>query len=54
MARKAKEYTVKVTHTYVHNPEAVERGLELWASYLAEHLARRMAEEHREKAADQP
>lgn len=49
MARKPKEYVVKVTHRYVHNPEAVERGLELWATYLAEHLAKRMAEEHRAK-----
>lgn len=42
LARRRKEYTVHVTHTYVHDPEAVERGLQLWASYLAQHLIRRL------------
>ncbi|HYF91933.1 MAG TPA: hypothetical protein VD969_06780 [Symbiobacteriaceae bacterium] len=49
MARRQREYIVKVTHRYVHNPEAVERGLELWATYLAEHLSKRLAEEARKK-----
>jgi hypothetical protein len=54
LARRPKEYIVKVTHRYVHNPEAVERGLELWATYLAEHLSRRLAEEARAKKNEQP
>jgi len=49
VARKRKEYTVHVTHTYVHDPEAVERGLQLWASYLAQHLIRRLGEEQKAK-----
>jgi hypothetical protein len=44
--RKASEVTVRVTQKYVHDPEAVERGKELWASYLARHLSKRLAEEH--------
>lgn len=44
MTRKRKEYTVHVTHTYVHDPESVERGLQLWATYLAQHLVRQLAE----------
>ncbi|MFZ5813894.1 MAG: hypothetical protein ACOY93_01145 [Bacillota bacterium] len=49
MARKPKEYTVHVTHSYVHDPEAVERGLQLWATFLAQHLIRRMSEERKAK-----
>lgn len=49
LAGRRKEYTVHVTHTYTHDPEAVERGLQLWASYLARHLIRRLAEEGPEK-----
>lgn len=49
MPRKRREYTVQVTHTYVHDPEAVERGLQLWATYLAQHLIRRFAEERQAK-----
>jgi hypothetical protein len=49
VARQPKEYTVKVTHQFVHNPEAVERGLQLWAAYLASHLGRRLAQEARER-----
>lgn len=45
MKRKADESLIKVTHRYVHNPEAVERGMELWASYLARHLKKRLAQE---------
>jgi hypothetical protein len=45
VGRKPKEITLTITHTYVHNPEAVERGLELWASYLARHMAKRLTEE---------
>lgn len=52
MARRPKEYIVKVTHRYVHDPEAVERGLELWATYLAEHLSKRLAEEARKKSTE--
>ncbi len=47
MGRRPKEYTVRVTHKCVHNPEAVERGLRLWATYLARHLSRKLAEEAR-------
>lgn len=49
MARKRKQYTIHVTHTYVHDPEAVERGLQLWVGYLAQHLIRRFAEEPKAK-----
>lgn len=45
MARKAKPVEIKVTHIYTPDPEAVERGLELWASFLARHLMKRLAEE---------
>lgn len=53
MARQTEKCTIKVTNKYVHNPEAAERGRELWASYLAEHLARRLAEEARARRQDQ-
>jgi len=49
VARKRKEYTVHVTHSYVHDPESVERGLQLWATYLAQHLIRRLSEEQQAK-----
>lgn len=49
LARKRKEYTVQVTHSYVHDPDAVERGLQLWASFLAQHLIRRLNEERQVK-----
>lgn len=49
MARKRKEYTIQVTHRYVHDPESVERGLQLWATYLAQHLIRRLAQEREER-----
>lgn len=44
MGRKRKEHTILVTHTYVPEPAAVEQGLQLWASYLAQYLIGRMAE----------
>lgn len=47
MARRTKPLIIKVTHRYVHDPEAVERGLQLWATYLAEHLRKQMLEEAR-------
>ncbi|MDF2631239.1 MAG: hypothetical protein K0R39_5070 [Symbiobacteriaceae bacterium] len=43
MARRPKEYIVHVTHRSVHNPEAYQRGLELWATYLAENLSKPQA-----------
>lgn len=49
LARKRKEYTVHVTHSYVHDPESVERGLQLWATYLAQRLIRRLGEERQAK-----
>jgi hypothetical protein len=54
MGRKPNEYTVKLTHTYVHNPEAVERGLALWAAYLAGHLRRRLNAEEGKRRSDTP
>jgi hypothetical protein len=51
MARRTKPLTIKVTHRYVHDPEAVERGLQTWAMFLAEHLrAQLLAEVKRERA----
>jgi hypothetical protein len=47
MARRSKPLTIKVTHRYVHDPEAVERGLQVWAMFLAEHLRKQMLEEAR-------
>lgn len=47
MARRTKPLTIKVTHRYVHDPEAVERGLQLWATFLAEHMRKQMIEEAR-------
>jgi hypothetical protein len=47
MRRKANDATIKVTHRYVHNPEAAERGMELWASYLARHVRKQLAEEEK-------
>jgi hypothetical protein len=47
MARRAKPLTIKVTHRYVHDPEAVERGLQAWAMFLADHLRKQMVEEAR-------
>jgi hypothetical protein len=47
MARRSKPLTIKVTHRYVHDPEAVERGLQLWASFLAEHLRKQLLAEAR-------
>ncbi|MDF2629684.1 MAG: hypothetical protein K0R39_3515 [Symbiobacteriaceae bacterium] len=49
VGRRSKEYTVTVTHSYVHNPGAVERGLQLWAAYLAQQVGRRLAEEARQR-----
>jgi hypothetical protein len=45
MARRSQPLTIKVTHRYVHDPEAVERGLQIWAMFLAEHLRKQMLEE---------
>lgn len=55
MARRSKPITIKVTHRYVHDPEAVERGLQAWAMFLAEHLRKKMlAEAQAEEAAKLP
>lgn len=45
MARTRKPVVVKVTHRYVYDPEAVERGLQAWAMFLADHLRKQMIEE---------
>lgn len=50
MARRPREYTIKVTHRYVHDPEAVERGLEAWAMFLARHLHELVAQQQQEEA----
>jgi len=50
MGRRAKPLTIKVTHRYVHDPEAVERGLQAWAMFLADHLRKQMLEEARREA----
>jgi hypothetical protein len=47
MARRAKPMTIRVTHRYVHYPEAVERGLQTWAMFLAEHLRTQLLAEVR-------
>lgn len=49
MARRSKPITVKVTHRYVHDPEAVERGLQTWAIFLAEHLRKQVLEEEEQE-----
>jgi len=49
MARKSKPLTIKVTHRYVYDPEAVERGLQAWAMFLADHLRKQIVEESRKK-----
>jgi hypothetical protein len=49
MSRRTKPITIKVTHRYVYDPEAVERGLQTWAMFLAEHLHKQMLEEVRLK-----
>jgi len=49
MARKSKPLTIKVTHRYVYDPEAVERGLQAWAMFLADHLRKQMLEESRKQ-----
>jgi hypothetical protein len=49
MGRRKQPYTIKVTHRYVVDPEAVERGLQAWAMFLAEHLRKKMAEELQEQ-----
>lgn len=45
MARRSKPLTIRVTHRYVHDPEAVERGMQAWAMMLADHLRKQMLEE---------
>lgn len=54
MARRAKPLTIKVTHRYVHDPEAVERGLQVWAMFLAEHLRKQLLEEARKAEEPKP
>lgn len=49
MARRAKPINIKVTHRYVYDPEAVERGLQTWAIFLAEHLRKQMLVEMHSK-----
>lgn len=34
----------EITHRFVSDPEALEEGLELWATFLAGHLRRKAAE----------
>lgn len=50
MGRRAKPLTIKVTHRYVHDPEAVERGLQAWAMFLADHLRKQMLEDAKRQA----
>lgn len=38
-------YAFKVTNRYVVDPEAVERGLQAWAMFLAKHLRNMPQEE---------
>ncbi len=47
MARRRKPVTIKVTHRYVYDPEGVERGLEAWAMFIADHLRKQVLEESR-------
>jgi hypothetical protein len=49
MARRTKPLTIHVTHRYVYDPEAVERGLQTWAIFLAEHLRKQISEEARRR-----
>lgn len=42
---RGRQLTIHVTHRYVSDPEAVERGIELWVSLLAEALRRKLAAE---------
>jgi hypothetical protein len=41
--RKA-EPKFEITHRYVKDPQALEEGLELWATFLTAHLRRKAAE----------
>lgn len=49
MARRKKPHVIRVTHRYVVDPEAVERGMQAWAMFLAEHLRKKVAEEWQEE-----
>jgi hypothetical protein len=43
LVRKAQP-KFEITHRYVKDPKAVEEGIELWATFLAGHLRRKLAE----------
>lgn len=40
MGRGTERYRVQVTHSHQPDPAAVQRGLDLWAAYLAGRLGR--------------
>jgi len=44
LVRKNAAPKFEITHRFVRDPEALEEGLELWATYLAGHLRRKAAE----------
>lgn len=52
MRRVKKPLVVTVTHHYVSDPEAVDRGMRLWAHWLAEALKRRIPAESSAEPAD--
>lgn len=47
MPRGKKQLTIKVTHRYVVDPEAVEQAMKVWAAMLAETLRRKAQEQAR-------
>lgn len=47
MPRGKKTLTIKVTHRYVADPEAVDRAMKIWASMLAEAIKRKALEQAR-------
>ncbi len=52
MAGRRKTFSFRVTHSHVPDPDAVERGLHLWASYLAQHLSREIPAGPRKRRKD--
>jgi hypothetical protein len=44
LVRKQAAPKFEITHRFVRDPQALEEGLELWATFLAGHLIRRAAE----------
>lgn len=49
MARRPERIVVRISHTCTPDPVKVERGIELWAAYLAENV--RNESRHRRKDA---